>query len=162
MGDGGIRVRRATDADWPACREIRARVFIEEQGVPEEIEYDGLDDGCVQLVACIGEAVVGTARLRIVDGVAKAERVAVDRDRRRGGIGQALMRGLEQQARDRGHDRIVLNAQLAAVPFYESLGYRAEGECFEEAGIPHRRMTRCLSDAMDATPATEAVSPPSR
>lgn len=140
-----VRVRRATAADWPACRAIRTRVFIEEQGVPEETEYDGLDEACVQLVACIGDAVVGTARLRIVDGSAKAERVAVDRDRRRSGIGRALMRGLEQQAREQGHDRMVLNAQLEAIPFYESLGYRAEGERFEEAGIPHRRMTLRLN-----------------
>lgn len=140
-----VRVRHATAADWPACREIRHRVFVEEQRVPAEIEFDGLDDACAQLVACVDDAIVGTARLRIVDGKAKAERVAVAQTLRKGGVGRALMQGLEQEARGRAHDLIVLNAQVAVIPFYERLGYRAEGEVFDEAGIPHRRMTKRLS-----------------
>ena len=138
-------MRRATAADWPACREIRHHVFVEEQRVPEEIEFDGLDDLCAQLVACIGDAIVGTARLRIVDGKAKAERVAVQRNLRRAGVGRALMQALEREARERAHDIVVLNAQVPVIPFYERLGYRAEGERFDEAGIPHRRMTKRLS-----------------
>lgn len=150
MAAGGVtndtlRVRRATPTDRAACRRIRSRVFIEEQGVPEALEYDGLDAACIHVVACLGGQVVGTARLRIVDGVAKAERVAVDRVHRRAGVGRALMRGLEREALALGRDRMVLNAQEEAIPFYEALGYRAEGERFEEAGIPHRRMTLPLN-----------------
>jgi len=75
----------------------------------------------------------------------KAERVAVRRPFRGAGVGRALMRALEDEARALGRRELVLNAQLPVVAFYERLGYRAEGPEFLEAGIPHRAMRKPLT-----------------
>ncbi len=78
-------------------------------------------------------------------GDAKAERVAVLPEQREHGVGRLLMQHLEREAQARGLQRMVLNAQVSVISFYERLGYAAEGERFLEAGIPHRRMTNTLS-----------------
>jgi ElaA protein len=106
------------------------------------MEMDGRDDECVHLLARDGEGAVGTARLRAVDGAAKAERVAVLDSHRGRGVGRLLMGVLENEARERGLAPVVLNAQLDVVRFYEKLGYGVRGEVFEEAGIPHRPMQK--------------------
>lgn len=120
-------------------------MFIVEQEVPEDLEIDGLDENCLHVLAEREEAgawrPVGTARLRVTeDGVAKAERVAVDRQVRGLGVGWQLMRRLEKEAWSQGHRSVVLGAQLSALPFYEKLGYQAYGGQFMDAGIPHRMM----------------------
>jgi predicted GNAT family N-acyltransferase len=140
----GVQVRRADEADFTACLDIRRRVFVVEQGVSEEIEVDGLDAGCAQFIARLDGEPVGTARFRVLAGKAKVERVAVLADRREAGIGRALMTALEAHARDEGFDRVALNAQTRVADFYERLGYRREGEVFLEADIPHVRMTKSL------------------
>jgi ElaA protein len=136
-----LQVRRARADDLPACRAIRLHVFVEEQGVPVELELDEHEDAAIHLVARVGEQAVGTARLRILGGDAKAERVAVLPPFRELGVGRALMCAIEDEAAALGLARVVLNAQVPVIPFYERLGYRAEGPPFDEAGIPHRRMT---------------------
>ncbi len=140
-----IEVRRAQPSDIPACHEIRRRVFIDEQRVPEDEEMDDLDAASTHLIACRDGRAIGTARLRSVDGDAKAERVAVLSEQREHGVGRLLMQHLEVLARARGLQRMVLNAQVNVIPFYERLGYVAEGERFLDAGIPHRRMTKPLN-----------------
>ncbi|MEM1418220.1 MAG: GNAT family N-acetyltransferase [Myxococcota bacterium] len=138
-------LRHAPLADAHA---IRRTVFIEEQGVTEREEIDGLDPVCTHFVAYRGETPVGTARLRVTDeGVAKAERVAVLSGERGRGTGAALMEALHAAARDAGHGEVVLGAQLSAVPFYARLGYETFGEPFEDARIPHRWMRRALGSA---------------
>lgn len=146
-----------------ACRRIRRLVFIEEQQVPEALEWDGLDDeACHFLVWPSADATGGiasgpaadsaldlslahgTARMRRIDGHAKAERVAVRREARRFGVGRRLMQALEERARAEGLDAIVLHAQVTAIPFYSALGYAAHGEIFLDAGIDHRAMTKRL------------------
>ncbi|MDJ0868014.1 MAG: GNAT family N-acetyltransferase [Myxococcota bacterium] len=135
----------AVDGDALAtCQAIRRTVFVEGQGVPEALEIDGLDPDCAHFLARAGGRPVGTARLRELDGRAKAERVAVLAAHRRDGVGRALMRALEGEARRRGHRELVLNAQEEVVPFYELLGYTICGARFDEAGIPHRPMTKGL------------------
>jgi len=89
----------------------------------------------------------GTARLRVVEGLAKAERVAVLERFRGAGVGAALMRALEGEARRRGLDQMVLHAQVRVIPFYERLGYAAHGPVFDDAGIPHRAMRKRLVQA---------------
>ncbi len=140
-----IEVRRAQPSDLPACHDIRRRVFIDEQRVPEHEEMDDLDAASTHLIACRDGRAIGTARLRSVDGDAKAERVAVLSEQRERGVGRLLMQHLEIEARARGLRRMVLNAHVSVIPFYERLGYVAEGERFLDAGIPHRRMTKLLS-----------------
>lgn len=136
--------------DLAACRALRRAVFIDEQGVPEALEWDGLDAVARHFLALESAlaseppVALGTARMRIVDGLAKAERVAVRRDARTRGVGRRLMRAIEDHARERGLPAIVLHAQVAAIPFYERLGYRAHGEIFLDAGIDHREMIKSL------------------
>ena len=82
--------------------------------------------------------------MRVVDGVAKAERVAVYSPQRGLGIGRALMRQMEDVARTRGLRRIKLSAQVPVIAFYERIGYRCFGDEFVEAGMAHRWMDRDL------------------
>ena len=140
-----LEVRHARPDEIERCLDIRREVFVGEQHVPSEIEIDGRDASCTHFVALADEELIGTARLRITeDGRAKAERVAVRRAARGRGAGAALMRALEVEARTRGHDRLVLNAQVQVLPFYERLGYAVDGSEFLEAGIAHRPMSKRL------------------
>ena len=83
----------------------------------------------------------GTARLFITDeGEAKAQRVAVHRSARKLGIGHALMKAVEDEAKRLEHMGVILGAQVSALGFYEKRGYEAYGELFDDAGIPHRMM----------------------
>ena len=142
----GLEVRRARPDERARCLAIRREVFVEEQGVPLAEEMDEHDAACVHFLALVGGEAVGTARLRVtVDGHPKAERVAVRRPFRGAGVGRALMRALEDEARALGARELLLNAQLPVVAFYERLGYRAEGPEFLEAGIPHRAMRKPLT-----------------
>lgn len=137
-----IRVEPAPADARARCFAIRRRVFVEEQGVTPAEEYDGLDDACLHWLAWRDDEEAGTARLREVEGGWKAERVAVLQCFRKHGVGVALMRALEAEAWRRGAPRVLLHAQLAVVPFYERLGYAAEGPVFDEAGIAHRKMSK--------------------
>lgn len=137
-------VREATAAELVACVAIRRRVFVCEQRVPREEDQDGLDPECVHFIALLDGRAVGTARMYVDAGVARAQRVAVVPELRRGGIGAALMAALETAARLRGLARVELHAQVPVIEFYERLGYTAEGDVFFEAEIPHRSMRRAL------------------
>ena len=120
---------------------LRRRVFCDEQGVDPAAEFDGLDQSCRQLVALDGGEIVGTCRLRVLEpGVVKLERMAVERDRRRGGAGRSLCEAAAAIAADIGGRRLVVHAQRQAEPFYASCGYLARGETFMEEGIPHVKM----------------------
>lgn len=79
------------------------------------------------------------------DGVVKLRQMAVDPALHRSGVGAALVRRLEADARSRGVRQVVMNARLTAVPFYAALGYAEEGPLFEEVGVPHRRMVKALA-----------------
>lgn len=121
--------------------EIRRVVFIEEQQVPLEEEWDGRDDTCRHFLALRGDTALGTARL-LPDG--HIGRVAVRREARGLGIGVALMQAAIASARRLGHAQVELAAQTHALAFYENLGFTAFGEVFMEAGIPHRNMRLLL------------------
>lgn len=129
-----------------ACHALRNRVFVDEQRVAAAREWDGLDARAEHFLARRvddGEA-LGTARLRVSEGRARAERVAVHAAARRSGVGRVLMEAVTARARVRGCAEIELHAQLTALPFYEALGYVAEGPVFDEAGIDHRSMRLAL------------------
>ena len=124
---------------------VRRAVFVDEQGVPEDVERDGKDDEAIHFVAYDGDTPIGVARLRETeDGTAKVERVAVRPARRGEGIGRRLMSAAEDAAASEGYRRVVLHAQASVVAFYLRLGYETVGERFEEAGIDHRRMEKRL------------------
>lgn len=122
--------------------EIRRRVFIDEQSVPQEEEWDGLDPECVHFLATLDGQPVGTARL-LPD--AHIGRVAVLADARGTGIGVLLMQAAIEAARHAGHLQVALSAQVHALAFYTQLGFVAHGEEFLDAGIPHREMTLSLT-----------------
>lgn len=117
-----IRVRVA---DWQKdnaeLRRIREAVFIAEQSVPPELEWDAEDDEAVHFLAYEGEYAIGTARL-LGDG--HIGRVSVLKDWRGLKVGDALMRAAIEEAERRGLKRQLLTAQVYAIPFYERLGFR--------------------------------------
>jgi predicted GNAT family N-acyltransferase len=140
-----LEIRAEAGAPPREAREIRRRVFVEEQGVAADEEWDEHDAPgapTLHFVAYEAGRPLGCARLRALGDAAKVERVAVLSDARRHGLGRALMEAVEQAARERGHTRFVLHAQVAVIPFYERLGWRALGPEFDEAGIPHRKMEK--------------------
>jgi predicted GNAT family N-acyltransferase len=120
---------------------IRFTVFVEEQGVPIEIELDGQDPLSVHVVVFDHERPVATGRL-LPDG--HIGRMAVLKDWRRRGIGALMLKSLMQRARERGDTEVVLSAQVKAVPFYLAHGFVPEGGEYVEAGIPHQAMRRML------------------
>lgn len=139
-------VHALSPVDRQACYDLRRTVFVEEQGVAEDEEWDGLDDQCSHFLARDAAGVpLGTARLKLLaDGVAKAQRVAVVASARRTGVGRALMSALEAEAVARGCREVTLGAQVTALEFYAALGYQVYGEPFLDAGIPHRAMRKSL------------------
>lgn len=126
---------------------VRHEVFVVGQGVPAELEQDGRDPEAIHLLAERDGVVVGTARLRVICGKGKAERVAVIEAHRGCGAGVALMDALEREAAAVGLEMVVLHAQAPVVLFYERLGYAPQGASFEEAGIPHRFMAKPIGRA---------------
>ncbi len=127
---------------------VRARVFVEEQRIAmdEEIDrYDATPTGseALHLVARVAGTPVGAARLLLdapPGGPVHLGRVAVLAEWRLHGVGNALMARLHDEAKARGYPRIEISAQVSALPFYERLGYIAEGPVYLEAGIEHRAM----------------------
>jgi predicted GNAT family N-acyltransferase len=140
-----VQVHIASLAQRPLCHHLRRIVFIDEQGVPEADELDDRDGESLHLLAWRGEEAVGTARMRLVGELAKAERVAVRADARGQGVGAALMARIETEAMAQGLQGVKLAAQESAVTFYLRLGYEIFGEPFTDAGIPHRWMKKALS-----------------
>jgi ElaA protein len=139
-----MNLRVGVTGDIAACLALRLAVFTGEQGVAVADEVDGRDDDAVHLLAVEDGRPVGTARL-LIDGIrAKIGRVCVTADRRGAGIGQALMAAAMAELRACGVAEARLAAQTSALAFYERLGFAAEGPVFDDAGIPHRTMTRTL------------------
>ena len=134
---------RARDADFTAdfasIRRVRETVFIDEQRVPRELEFDDRDPLCRHVLVFDGDVPVGTGRLDLDYG-GKVGRVAVVASHRRNGVGTLLMERLHAIARERKLSQLWCNAQLTAVPFYERLGYVSSGPVFVEADIDHVRM----------------------
>ncbi|OOE13507.1 GNAT family N-acetyltransferase [Stutzerimonas degradans] len=130
-------------ADWQKdnadLRRIREAVFIAEQAVPPEQEWDADDVEAVHFLALEGGYAIGTARL-LADG--QIGRVAVLRDWRGMNVGDALMQAVIAEAERRGLREQKLTAQVHATRFYERLGFEVVSEEFLEAGIPHVDMLR--------------------
>jgi predicted GNAT family N-acyltransferase len=126
---------------------IRRRVFIEEQGVSETLEFDGLDDEARHLLASVDGGPAGTLRIRLLERgrVAKIERVAVLAAQRRHRIGRALMEAGPDLARAQGVVEAKVHAQTVVQAFYAGLGFVAIGAEFEEDGIAHIEMRMSLA-----------------
>lgn len=129
-------------ARWPddeeVLREIRQRVFIDEQGVPAALEWDGMDADCIHVLAIrADQRPIGTGRL---DPKGKIGRLAVLKPWRSRGIGSALLRTLIQLGKALDPHDLYLHAQVRALTFYQSHGFLSVGGRFVEAGIPHQKM----------------------
>ena len=137
-------VRRA---DWrqdhDALAAVRRTVFIDEQRVPEEMEWDAHDAVSMHWLAedAAGRA-IGCARL-LPDG--HIGRMAVLATWRGRGVGRALLAAVLDWARARGHTQVALSAQTHAMDFYRRAGFETVGDVYDEAGIPHIAMQKRLA-----------------
>lgn len=137
--------------DWQLQQQqvlgVRNAVFVDEQGVPAEMEHDRNDVLAIHLLATVdGSTPVATARL-LPDG--HIGRMAVLKNWRGQGIGTAMLRALIGIARQKGQDSVFLNAQCHAEGFYARVGFQGEGDVFDDAGIEHRRMILPLTQDTD-------------
>lgn len=131
--------------DFETCLGLRFIVFVQEQGVPAEIERDEYDASATHLLAIRDGKPVGTARIVSQGSVGKIGRVCVLREERGTGLGAALINAaLDDMRAEGGFTKAILGAQIVAIPFYEKLGFSAYGEDFNDAGIAHRMMERKL------------------
>jgi ElaA protein len=135
----------AVTRDLATCLAIRRKVFIDEQGVSEADEVDGLDPVALHLLAMQDAAPVGTARILVEGAVGKIGRVCVLPQARGTGLGAALIRAAVAELRAMpGVAKVKLGAQVHALGFYERLGFEAVGQVYMDAGIPHRDMVMAL------------------
>ena len=144
-----MTARLATPADRPEVAALRHRVFVQEQGVPAELEHDERDATAVHALSRDDAGrVVATGRL-LPDaggpGRALIGRMATEAAVRGQGHGAAVLAELHRAAVARGQREVELHAQLTARGFYERAGYRAVGPVYEEVGIPHVTMRRVLT-----------------
>jgi len=138
--DAGFTVRLV---DWTEAVEglrfVRRAVFIDEQAIPEDMEWDEYDAVCRHAIAeDAAGAAIGCGRLLPDAHIGRLAVLAAWRGR---GVGAALLRELVELARVRGFSRAILNSQTHAMPFYARHGFVADGDEYLEAGIPHRTMT---------------------
>jgi YbgC/YbaW family acyl-CoA thioester hydrolase len=129
-----------------AAQSIRTAVFVHEQQIPADLEWDAADASCMHAVAYnrFGMA-LGTGRLlEHSPGVAKIGRMAVLQAMRGAAIGRALLDALVDCARQRGEQEVLLHAQMSAAGFYTRAGFTTRGNAFDEAGIAHVEMVRAL------------------
>jgi len=137
-----VRVRRVSSKkELAQAFAIRMCVFVREQGVPAEIELDRDDGKAIHFLALISGKAVGTARVVLRRGRAKIGRMAVLKSYRGMGVGSKLLKRAIETAKRKRAGRIYLHAQESAVGFYEAAGFHAVGPIFDEAAIPHRKMT---------------------
>jgi YbgC/YbaW family acyl-CoA thioester hydrolase len=148
--EAGESMTQLAVGDWAAMGEgagaLRRAVFIEEQRIPKELEWDEHDAVAVHAVLSnrLGQAIATGRLLHDEQRVARIGRMAVHQAMRSGGHGGTVLRALEEAARERGDREVALHAQRSAEYFYSKLGYLPHGEPFDEAGIAHIEMRRPL------------------
>jgi predicted GNAT family N-acyltransferase len=136
--------------DWPtlkgAAQALREQVFVHEQGIAPELEWDEADATALHAVARNrGGLPLGTGRLLPhTPGAGRIGRMAVRADMRGSGVGMAVLQALVDSARSQGLQHLVLHAQVTAASFYRRAGFEPRGPVFDEVGIPHQEMVRDL------------------
>jgi len=140
-----ILIKTWQDAKLDAY-SIRKRVFIEEQGVPEEMELDEFDLNARHALAYADSECIGTARLVTLPGnLGRIGRMAVLPKYRGQGVGRLLLETLLKASQSQDIKQVELHAQVSVIPFYEQYGFIAQGDIYDEAGIPHRDMILRIS-----------------
>lgn len=130
---------------WPDAANlafmIREAVFIQEQGIPLALEVDDDDLQASHALAFAADQCVGTGRLIGIDSLrCQIGRMSVLKNYRQQGIGGQILQALMAHGIEQGFRDFLLHSQVTALPFYEKWGFIAEGEIYQEAGIPHRSM----------------------
>ncbi|WP_112180170.1 MULTISPECIES: GNAT family N-acetyltransferase [Paraliobacillus] len=123
---------------------VRQEVFVEEQGVPKELEHDDLDQAAYHFVGYIDDKPVAAGRLRIMNDYGKFERICVLKSFRGKALGKDLMRAMESTLVNKSIYTAKLNAQTHAERFYQALGYRTVSDIFLDANMPHVTMEKEL------------------
>jgi predicted GNAT family N-acyltransferase len=125
-------------------KPLRYQVFVVEQKVPEDMEWDEFDEIAWHAIVTANNQTVGTGRL-ILDGhIAKIGRMAVQSSRRNQGIGKSILNALIQTAKEKGAQECILHAQTHAIAFYAKEDFEPHDPIFDEAGIPHVEMRLIL------------------
>ncbi len=139
------------EAESSAIYRIREAVFQNEQGIDPELDWDGLDQKAVHLIATVRGECAGVARLREIAGSSslKLERLAVLPTYRHQGIGGEMVHTAIAYSKMQGYTKISLHAQMPTVGFYAQLGFNAVGEPFEEASILHLKMEQSLVQSVE-------------
>lgn len=145
-----MEVKRITEEhDLKKALQIRNKVFVEEQGVPLENEFDEFDTlngtACEHILVYYNDQPVGTGRVRIVDGVGKLERICILEAYRKFGLGKTIIKKLEEIAAAKDVCRVKLHGQTQAEGFYKKLGYLTSSDVFIEEDIPHVLMVKDFS-----------------
>lgn len=136
--------------DWARlggdATRVRTAVFVEEQGIPLELEWDEADSTAIHAVAYngLGQCIATGRLIQHANGVGKIGRMAVHRALRGSGVGQDMLRTLMEAARQRGDAEVMLYAQRSAEGFYRRQGFLPRGEPFDEVGIAHIEMAKAL------------------
>ena len=131
-----------TDEQMNDAYTIRRIVFIDEQQVPEEEEFDQYENESIHVVLYETQNPIGNGRFRTIDGIGKVERICVLESARNKGAGKVIMEKMEQIARSEGISKLKLNAQTHAEKFYKNIGYTTVSDIFMDAGIPHVAMVK--------------------
>ena len=137
------------EEDLKLAFAIRENVFVKEQGVPLEDEFDQFDTlkgDCEHILVHYNEQPVGTGRIRFVDGVGKLERICILESFRKFGLGKIIIKALEEIAEEREATKVKLHGQTHAEGFYKKLGYSTASDIFIEDGIPHILMQKELTN----------------
>ena len=133
-----------TDQQLRDAFSVRKQVFVEEQRVSAEEEYDQFEEIAKHIVVYDDNIPVGAGRLRTIDGIGKVERICVLASHRKKGIGKIIMDALEAYAMEESLPKLKLHAQTQAESFYKKLGYQTVSDVFIEADIPHVVMIKEL------------------
>lgn len=142
-----IKIKQVTtEEEFEKLKKLRYNVFVLEQNVDPDIEYDEYDElgrnDSIHIIAKQKDRVVGGIRLLLKDKTIKVGRVVVDKSVRNHKIGSKLMAYADRYALNNGYNELQLGAQLTAIPFYERCGYESYGEIFLDADIEHRMMRK--------------------
>lgn len=126
--------------------KVRKIVFVEEQNVPPDEEIDEFENVATHFV-CYNDnhEPIGAGRFRQLDDIGKIERICVLPSYRKNGVGKLIMNAIINYAKEKGFNKVKLNSQTHAIPFYEKLGFTIASDEYMEAGIPHRTMIKTLT-----------------
>lgn len=139
--------RIIVEKDLKVALSIRKEVFVKEQNVPLEDEFDEFDtlnEHSEHILVYYNEKPVGTGRVRWIDDIGKLERICILKPYRKFGLGKVIVKALEEIAEEKGLFQVKLHGQTHAEDFYRKLGYQTSLSMFMEDGIPHVLMTKEL------------------